>query len=131
MPTFWRTQQPCLEHAKKNADDVIFYTFLEGRRMYSSLPDKDAYACFLRSDEPGSEHCCELLSSDTHSYMDLDSPRDLAALGWDSDTSFMTAFNNLLAGCFKELLGIDITSAQVLWSTSTRPEKLSYHIKVL
>ena len=131
MPTFWRTQQPCLEHAKKNADDVVFYTFLEGRRMYSSLPDKDAYACFLRSDEPGSEHCCELLSSDTHSYMDLDSPRDLAALGWDSDTSFMTAFNNLLAGCFKELLGIDITSAQVLWSTSTRPEKLSYHIKVL
>ena len=53
MPSFWRTQKPCLEHAEKNCDDIVFSTFIHGIRMYSSVSNKDEYARFLLSDLEG------------------------------------------------------------------------------
>ena len=131
MPTFWRTQKPCLEHAQKNCDEIVFSTFLRGIRMYSSVSNKDEYAQFLLSDAEGSDCCCELLAGSTATYLDLDSPHTLEKLGFSSETEFINQFNQLLITTFKEHLDTVITPGNVLWSCSTRENKTSYHVKVV
>ena len=130
-PTFWRTQKPCLEHAEKNNDAIVFSTFINGIRMYSSVSNKDEYARFLLSHQSGSDCCCELLWGPSATYLDLDSPHTLQTLGFDTEAEFITQFNDLLITTFRDHLDTVITSGNILWSCSTRENKTSYHIKIV
>jgi len=131
MPSFWRTQKPCLEHAEKNCDDIVFSTFIHGIRMYSSVSNKDEYARFLLSDVEGANTCCELLWKASSTYLDLDSSQTLEKLGFTCETEFVTQFNEMLVWAFGKYLDTVITPSNMLWSCSTREKKTSYHIKVV
>ena len=122
-------QQPCLDQRSVSGDQICFCTFVEGRRMYGSVPDQDCYARFLLSEEAGAPFSNELLWSDTHTYIDLDAPCTLAELGHTLE-SFIEAFNELLIDQFAKHLEVVIKPSQIIWSNGSRPEKTSFHIKV-
>ena len=122
----FRCQAPCLEHRNTTQDRIVFSTFLQGTRMYSSLPDADAYAQMILDD---SQFCNELLWTDCHSYLDLDAPTSLEGLGL-TENQFVEQFNALLVEQFNTHLGVVIAPNDILWSTSTREGKLSYHLKI-
>lgn len=122
-------QHQCLLERETNLDEIVFSTQVSGCRMYSSLPDKDCYARFVLSDTDGSDFSNELLWCDCFAYMDLDSPSSLQELGF-TEPEFIEAFNGLLTGCFQEHLDVTLTPNDFLWSCSSRPEKMSYHIKI-
>ena len=127
--TFFRKQKDCLEQRAIAKDAVVFCTFIEGQRHYSSVADLDQYAAFILSDSPGASYCNELLWSDTHSYCDLDCPNTLRELGFTQD-EFVEAFSALLVRSFATHLGVSITPNDCIWSTSTRPGKTSFHVKI-
>jgi hypothetical protein len=122
-------QQPCLDQRLVSEDQICFCTFVEGRRMYGSVPDPDCYARFLLSEEAGANFSNELLWSDTHTYVDLDAPCTLEELGCTLE-GFMEAFNELLIDQFAKHLGVAIRVSDILWSNGTRPGKTSFHIKI-
>ena len=76
----WGSQSPCLEQRSINGDAIVFCTYVEGVRKYSSLPDHDEYARYIASGRPGGDCCNELLYSHTHTYLDLDSKLTLEQL---------------------------------------------------
>ena len=122
-------QQPCLDQREVSGDQICFCTFVEGKRMYGSVPDQDCYARFLLSEQAGAPFSNELLWSDTHTYIDLDAPCTLAELGHTLE-SFIEAFNELLIDQFAKHLEVAIRPSQIIWSNGSRPEKTSFHIKV-
>ena len=126
---WFHRQNQAISQRETNLDEIMFSTQVEGCRVYSSCPDKDCYARLLLSDVPGSDYCNELLWCDTWAYMDLDSPTGLADLGF-TEPEFMAEFNALLIDCFHKHLEVDLVPNNFLWSCSSRPEKMSYHIKV-
>lgn len=128
--TFFRKQKDCLEQRGVAKDAIVFCTFIDGVRHYSSVADHDQYARYILSDEPGSDYANELLWSDTHSYCDLDCPNTLKELGFTQD-QFIEAFSALLVRSFDKHLGVTITPNDCIWSTSSRPGKTSYHVKVV
>ena len=126
---FFSKQSPCLAQREINNDEIVFSTHISGVRKYSSLPTKESYARFIMEDADGSGYCNELLFSNCHSYVDLDSPSTLQQLGWASEPEFMAAFENLLKVAFAKHLGVTLNDC-FLWSSSTRPGKTSYHLKI-
>ena len=122
-------QQPCLDQRAVSGDQICFCTFVEGKRMYGSVPDQDCYARFLLSDQAGAPFSNELLWTDTYTYIDLDAPCTLAELGHTLE-SFIEAFNELLIDQFAKHLEVAIKPSQILWSNGSRLEKTSFHIKV-
>ena len=122
-------QNPCLIQRDINLDEIVFSTQVCGSRRYSSLPDKDCYARFVLSEKDGSAFCNELLWTDCFAYLDLDSPLELQSLGF-TQPEFITAFNALLTECFQKHLDVALAPHDLLWSCSSRPGKLSYHIKI-
>ncbi|HIB92462.1 TPA: hypothetical protein EYO57_35665 [Candidatus Poribacteria bacterium] len=127
--SFFRKQKDCLEQRTIAKDAIVFCTFIEGIRHYSSVADHDEYARYILSEESGSDFCNELLWSDTHSYCDLDCPHTLQALGF-TQTEFVEAFSDLLVSSFDKHLGVAITPNDCIWSCSTREGKTSYHVKI-
>ena len=126
---FYRRQQEAFD-ARGDAQ-VVFCTFLHGHRAYGLCADLDAYAAFILSDEPGSKHANELLWSHCATYVDLDSAVTLEELGWSSPKDFRNAFAAILVEAFAKHLKKEISPQDLLWSCSTRPGKVSYHIKVV
>ena len=127
--SMFRKQKDCLEQRAIAKDAIVFCTFIEGIRHYSSVADHDEYACYILSEESGSDYCNELLWSHTHSYCDLDCPHTLKALGF-TQTEFVEAFSDLLVSSFDKHLGVAITPNDCIWSCSTREGKTSYHVKI-
>ena len=127
---FFPKQNQCLEARATSGDEIVFQTFIQGSRRYTSLPTKDHYARFLLSGQHGADYCNELLFSDCHSFLDLDCPSTLEQLGWESEAAFIQAFNDLLITCFEKHLTVSLKPNDILWSCSTRPGKTSYHIKI-
>ena len=122
-------QQPCLDQRSVSGDQICFCTFVDGRRMYGSVPDPDCYARFLLSEEAGAPFSNELLWTDTHTYVDLDAPCTLEELGYTLE-AFIEAFNELLIDQFAKHLGVSIRPNDILWCNGTRPGKTSFHIKI-
>ena len=107
--TFFNRQAPCLDQRSTSDDQVVFSTFLQGVRQYSSVADADEYAHFIMSGNPGSEYCNELLWGACATYADLDCPHSLQELGFDSEQAFVDRFNAVLVRCYEKLRG------HVLW----------------
>lgn len=127
--SFFRKQKDALDQRAVAKDAIVFCTFIEGVRQYSSVADRDEYARYILSGENGSDYANELLWSDTHSYCDLDCPHTLKQLGFTQD-EFIRAFSALLVESFDKHLGVTITPNDCVWSCSTRPGKTSYHVKI-
>jgi hypothetical protein len=127
--SMFRKQKDALDQRAIAKDAIVFCTFIEGVRQYSSVADHDEYARYILSDEPGSDYANELLWSDTHSYCDLDCPHTLKQLGFTQD-EFVQAFSALLVESFDKHLGVTITPNDCVWSCSTRVGKTSFHVKI-
>ena len=127
--SMFRKQKDALNQRAIAKDAIVFSTFIEGIRQYSSVADHDEYARYIMSDEPGSDYCNELLWGDTHSYCDLDCPNTLKQLGFTQE-EFVQAFSALLVESFDKHLGVSITPNDCIWSCSTRVGKTSYHVKI-
>ncbi len=128
--SFTKTQAPTLANRERNNDEIVCQTFVQSTRMYTSFSTKDDYAQFILSDLEGSDTCNELIYSDCCTYLDLDCPLQLSELGYDSVTAFVDSFNDFIIRGYQTHLGIVISKHQILWSTSCRPEKTSFHIIV-
>ena len=126
---FYRRQQEAFDN--RGDAEVVFCTFLHGSRAYGLCPTLDSYAEFILSDEPAAKYCNELLWSHCTTYVDLDSTVSLEELGWSSPGEFTAAFSRVLVDAFAKHLKVVVTPADLLWSCSTRPGKVSYHIKVV
>ena len=124
-------QSQCLDQRAINQDEIVFSTHVSGCRMYRSFPSHDDYAEFVLSNADGSDFCNELLHKDCHTYIDLDSPSNLQSLGFASEQAFITAFNTLISKCFLKHLGVALGARDFIWSVSSRPAKMSYHIKIV
>lgn len=116
--------------AKKSTDEIVVNTFIQDHRMYGSFADKDEFARFILSEQPGSDFCNELLWTDSYSYCDLDCPHTLEEMGF-TEATFISEFNSILIAAHKTHLNIDLHSRDILWACSSRPQKTSYHIKIL
>ena len=127
--SFFRKQKDALAQRETSKDSIVFCTFIDGIRHYSSLANADQYAAYILSDRPGSDYANELLWTHTHSYCDLDCPLGLDELGFTQD-EFITAFSALLVSSFDKHLGVTITANDCIWSCSTRVGKTSYHVKI-
>ena len=123
----FRRQAEALAHRETNNDQIVFQTFVQGARMYGTCSNHDQYAQYILHE---SQHCNELMWSHTHTFFDLDSEQQLEQLGHADQASFVEQFNDILVDCFHEHLGVQIAHNDIIWSCSSRPEKMSYHIKV-
>ena len=126
----WYPQQKlALQSQSKTGDKIVFATFVEGERFFSTLPDKDEFAKFILSGDPGSTYCMELLYGSCFGYCDLDSTASLSELGL-TEEQFVATFNAVLQKCYKEKLDIDLQTIDISWTRSTRPGKMSYHVRI-
>ena len=126
----FQRQNLCLDQRATAKDEIVCSTFVAGVRVYTSFADKDEFARFILGSSDGHDMCNELLWTHSYGYLDLDSPNTLEQLGWGSQEAFISAFNELLVYCHKEHLGVDMEPRNMLWSTSSREGKTSYHIKI-
>ena len=123
----FRRQAEALAQRETSNDKIVFQTFVQGARMYGTCSNHDQYAQYILHE---SQLCNELLWSHTHTFFDLDSEQQLEQLGHVDQAHFVEQFNGILVDCFREHLGVDIAHNDIIWSCSTRREKMSYHIKV-
>ena len=128
--SFTRTQKPTLESRKRNDDQIVAQLFLQNTRMYTSFHTKDDYAQFILSKEEGSNTCNEVIFSSCATFLDIDRPLQLSELGFSDVPDFVKQFNSFLIQNYETLLGVKIAEHQILWSTSTRPTKTSFHITI-
>ena len=126
----FQRQKLCLDQRATAKDEIVCSTFIEGVRVYLSFADKDEFARFILGSADGHDMCNELLWWHSYGYLDLDSPHTLEELGWGSQDAFVSAFNELLVHCHREHLGVELQPHNMLWSTSSREGKTSYHIKI-
>jgi len=120
-------QAQALAQRETSNDEIVFQTFVQGARMYGTCSNHDQYAQYVLHE---SQLCNELLWTHTHTFFDLDSEQQLQQLGHTDEASFIEKFNALLIEAFQEHLGVQIAFNDIIWSCSTRREKMSYHIKV-
>ena len=123
----FRKQAQALAQRETSNDQIVFQTFVQGARMYGTCSNHDQYAQHILHE---SQLCNELLWTHTHTFFDLDSEQQLQQLGHTDEASFIEKFNALLIEAFHEHLGVQIAFNDIIWSCSTRREKMSYHIKV-
>ena len=130
MTNLWRTQAQCFSHRETTGDQICFSTFVEGVRHYGTCTDHDHYAEYLLSDRPGSKHANELLWTSSRGFVDLDAPCSLQELG-KTQQEFIDGFNQILIDCHAKHLGVQLAPNDMLWSTSSRPGKTSFHVTIL
>ena len=123
----YRKQALALAQRETSNDQIVFQTFVQGARMYGTCANADQYAEHIIHE---SQLCNELLWTHCHTFFDLDSSQHLQQLGHTDEASFVEQFNNILIDAFQEHLGVQIAFNDIIWSCSTRSEKMSYHIKV-
>ena len=123
----FRKQAQALAQRETSNDQIVYQTFVQGARMYGTCSNGDQYAQYILHE---SHLCNELLWSHTHTFFDLDSEQHLEQLGHRDEASFVEQFNDLLIEAFQEHLGVQIAHNDMIWSCSTRREKMSYHVKV-
>ena len=125
--SFTKTQAPILANRERNGDEIIAMCFVQGTRLYTAFPQKDDYARFILSSEEGADTCNELLYGDCATFLDIDCPLQLKDLGF-SRKDFVKTMNEFLIMGYKTHLGLELREHQILWCTSTSPEKTSFHI---
>ena len=118
----FRKQVQALAQRETSNDQIVFQTFVQGARMYGTCSNHDQYAQYILHE---SQLCNELLWSHTHTFFDLDSSQQLEQLGHPDEAHFVEQFNNILIEAFNEHLGTTIAFNDIIWSCSTRREKLS------
>ena len=123
----FRKQALALAQRETSNDQIVYQTFLQGARMYGTCSNSDQYAQHILHDN---RYCNELLWTHTHTFFDLDSEQHLEQLGHTNEAAFIECFNAILVAAFQEHLGVHIAFNDIIWSCSTREEKMSYHIKV-
>ncbi len=128
--SFTKTQAPTLQAREQNSDEIVAQLFVQNTRLYTSFSTKDEFAKFILSDEEGSDTCNELLYGPCATYLDLDCPLQLSELGYASVPEFVEKFDAFLILAYKKHLGVDLSRNQILWCTSCRPEKTSFHIVI-
>lgn len=128
--SFTKTQAPTLENRERNKDHIVSQLFVQGTRLYTSFHTKDDYARFILSSEEGSNTCNELLYGDCKTFLDLDCPLQLSELGFPTVSDFQKKFTDFLITSYKTHLGLELRKAQVLWCTSCRETKTSFHIVI-
>ena len=128
--SFTKFQKPTLESRERNNDQIVAQFYVQNTRMYTSFPTKDAYAQFILSKEEGSDTCNELIFAGAATFLDIDCPLQLSELGFQDTPDFVSQFNTFLMLNYETLLGVELSEHQILWSTSTRPEKTSFHITI-
>ena len=121
-------QAAALAQRETSKDEIVFQTIVQRARMYGTCSNHDQYAQHILHE---SSLCNELLWTHTHTFFDLDSEQHLQQLGHADEASFIEKFNALLIEAFQEHLGVQIVFNDIIWSCSTRREKMSYHIKVV
>ena len=130
--SFTKKLVPTLETRKRNKDCIVAQLFVQNRRLYTSFATKDDYASFILSKDEGSDTCNEIawLGSRVKTFLDIDCPLQLSELGFKDTSDFVKQFSAFLIENYKTLLGVTIKEHQLLWSSSTRPDKTSFHIIV-
>ena len=126
--TLWKKQSPALEHREQTGDEIVCQYFLEGSRVYTTFPDVHSYAKFILTENNTAN---ELLYGAVHTFFDIDCKVTLSELGFSSVPEFVTKFTDFLIRGFGKHLDTDVPARNFLWSSSTRPGKVSFHITVL
>jgi len=126
MYPFFKRQNGAFEYREQNAHEVVFAKQNAGGTYeYTTCETHEAFATLLLE----SRYNNEMLWSHTKSYLDLDAYTTLEDLGF-SQKAFMQKFNVFLQECYAKLLGIKVLKKHIFWSSSCRPEKVSYHIVI-
>ena len=111
-------QKLALDQRAISKDEIVLSTFVHGKRVYLSLPDKDEVARFILSGKDGAEFCNELLYTDCYAFCDIDSPQNLTEIGL-TEEQFIENFNNILIDCYAEHLELQLRPSDILWACSS------------
>ena len=123
---FFKRQKYALETRAKNGDDVVFAKETpQSKYEYSTCATQEEYANYLLDNR----YCNEMLWTHTKSYYDLDAKTTLSDLLLTED-EFIMKFNKFLQESYLKYLGITVLEKDIYWSSSCRPEKLSFHIVI-
>ena len=120
-------QNRMFEYSEKEGLPVHFRTSIPEMAIdfaYSCCRNQRVLADYCKSNATGNRYVMELLSGPTRFYCDLDGDNVSLAI---SNQEFVSLWNDIFSECFDKYLGIHFKRSKMLWSCSSRKDKISFH----
>ncbi len=122
----FRKQKDAFEYRQQNSHEVVFgIQNAGGTYEYNTSETQEVFASYLMD----KRYCNECLWTHTKSFLDLDAYTSLEDLGF-TKKAFMQKFSLFLQESYSRYLGIKVLKKHIFWSSSCRPEKVSFHIVI-